>query len=155
LSRVAIGESPSVVITSDSGNEPSLAVRSDGRAVVAWYDGVNSSTPVTWASEYDPVAGTWSVRQQISDPSATDSNATAGAAIGTAGLVIVWQNTHALAGGGQDSYICAKTKAFADGGTDTFTYGYDRLSRLTSVTGPDGNPTYAYDPSGALAPGLT
>ncbi len=140
--------SPSVVITSDGGNEPSLSVRSDGRAVVAWYDGVNSSTPVTWASEYDPAAGTWSARQRISDPSATDSNATAAAAIGASGMVVAWQNTHSLPGGGQDTDIYAKTKSFAGGGTDTFTYGYDRLSRLTSVTGADGNPTYGYDPVG-------
>jgi RHS repeat-associated protein len=33
-------------------------------------------------------------------------------------------------------------------GIDASTYGYDRLSRLTTVTGPDGPRTYAYDPAG-------
>ena len=33
-------------------------------------------------------------------------------------------------------------------GLDATTYGYDRLYRLTSVVGPDGSPTYAYDPVG-------
>lgn len=33
-------------------------------------------------------------------------------------------------------------------GVDASTYGYDRLSRLTSATGPDGARTYAYDPVG-------
>jgi RHS repeat-associated protein len=33
-------------------------------------------------------------------------------------------------------------------GLDTSTYGYDRLSRLTSAAGADGAATYAYDPVG-------
>jgi RHS repeat-associated protein len=33
-------------------------------------------------------------------------------------------------------------------GLDATTYGYDRLYRLTSVSGPDGSPTYTYDPVG-------
>jgi YD repeat-containing protein len=33
-------------------------------------------------------------------------------------------------------------------GIDAATYGYDRLSRLTGVDGPDGARTYGYDPAG-------
>jgi RHS repeat-associated protein len=32
-----------------------------------------------------------------------------------------------------------------DEGTDAWTYAYDRLYRVTGVTGPDGNRTYGYD----------
>jgi YD repeat-containing protein len=38
--------------------------------------------------------------------------------------------------------------AVAINGAQLVAAGYDCLSRLTSVTGPDGNRTYAYDPVG-------
>jgi len=99
------------------------------------------------ASEYDPASGTWAPKERISDPTAANTDAPQ-AAIGTTGVVIAWKDTHNLPGGGQEDDIIAKTKSFTGGGTDTFAYGYDRLSRLTSVTGPDGAPTYGYDPVG-------
>jgi RHS repeat-associated protein len=137
---------PSVMLAS-SGNWPSLAVRSDGRAVAAWCECETSLVNHVWASEYDPATGTWAPKEQISDPSATADAGIARPAIGTTGIVLVWSTTHILGSGGQDD-IFAKAKSFSAGGTDSFAYGYDRLYRLTSVTGPDGNPTYGYDPVG-------
>jgi RHS repeat-associated protein len=50
---------------------------------------------------------------------------------------------------GGDADIYARLKPLAGyGGPDTFAAGYDRLDRLTSVTGPDGNRSYTYDPVG-------
>lgn len=51
-----------------------------------------------------------------------------------------------------DADIYARLKPLAGyGGPDTLAAGYDRLDRLTSVTGPDGNRTYTYDPLGNRA----
>jgi RHS repeat-associated protein len=147
--RRAAGSSiwaPSVVVASN-GLNPSLAVRSDGRAVLAWTEAVGFDRTV-WASEYDPAIGTWAPKEQISDPSPTGNTDVPLAAISTTGIVIAWKDTHDLPGGGQDDDIVAKAKSFSGAGTDSFTYAYDRLYRLTSVTGPDGNPTYGYDPLG-------
>jgi RHS repeat-associated protein len=137
---------PSVMLAS-SGNWPSLAVRSDGRAVAAWCECETSLVNHVWASEYDPATGTWASKEQISDPSATADAGIARPAIGTNGIVLVWSTTHILGSGGQDD-IFAKAKSFSAGGTDSFAYGYDHLYRLTTVDGPDGNPTYGYDPDG-------
>ena len=52
--------SPSVVVAADGANYPSLSVRSDGAALLAWYDGFNATAPNVWTSDYDPTSGSWS-----------------------------------------------------------------------------------------------
>jgi RHS repeat-associated protein len=136
---------PSTVVASNALN-PVVAVRADGRASLTWTEPAGSVRTV-WASEYDPASGTWAPKERISDPTAANTDSPQ-AAIGTSVIVIAWTNSHDVPGFGTESDIVAKAKSFTGGGTDTFAYGYDRLSRLTSVAGPDGNPTYGYDPLG-------
>ncbi len=136
--------SASVVVAADGANVPSLSVRSDGKALLAWYDGFNSNTSNIWSSEYDPAAGTWSSPLMVND--AGVGPCCPAAAIGATTEHVVWQSYPGATGA--DIYGRSKSLTGGGGGTDTFTYGYDRLYRLTNVTGPDGAPTYGYDPVG-------
>ena len=103
--------SPSVVIAANGGNMPSISVRGDGKAVVAWYDGLNSTTPKSWASFYSPTALTWSTAEQISDATASDGD-TSAPGLGNGIVVVVYQHAHDV-GTGRPNDIYAKTKPFS------------------------------------------
>lgn len=80
-------------------------------------------------------AGGAQVNEASSGPwLAGDGTAVAFASVGTN---LVPTDTDATS----DSYVRGP-------GLDASTYAYDRLYRLTSVSGPDGPRTYAYDPAG-------
>jgi Mg-chelatase subunit ChlD len=59
--------SPSVLLANSGTNSPSLSVASDGSALAAWTDGVNSPTSVLWGSDRDPTTGTWSAPEVLND----------------------------------------------------------------------------------------
>ena len=81
----------SVVIAAEGGNAPSIAVRTDGRAFVAWHDGdAGTQYPEVWGAAYD--AGSWSAPERIdaSDPGHAASSAAA--AIDASKVIVVWKD---------------------------------------------------------------
>jgi RHS repeat-associated protein len=128
--------SASVVVTAAGAFNPSLSVAPDGRALATWHTGGNN-----FSSDRDPATGVWSAPVAVNDTGST-AGLTWGE-LGTTRDVIAWTNG---TGAGIDIY--ARTRSGAGGGTDAFSYGYDRLSRLAAVSGPDGSRTYGYDPAG-------
>ncbi len=102
---------PSVVVAADGANTPSLAMRSDGVGFVAWYDGINSTTPRLNGSSFNPSAGAWSGIEEISDPIPADGNVEPAVVLGSDSIFVVYQNAHALQGGGNEVDIVAKTRA--------------------------------------------
>ena len=128
--------SASVNLGGSDANYPRVAVRADGRAYAVWQG------PSISGSEYNAGTGTWSALEQVALPG--EAAERPAVAISSAQLIAVWDSAPA---GSTDVYARVKTLA-GYGGPDTFAAGYDRLSRLTSVSGPDGNRTYVYDPVG-------
>jgi RHS repeat-associated protein len=141
---------PSVIVATDGGNSPSIAVRADGRAYIAWHDGDFSTLyPKAWGSSYDPAAGSWSTPERIDSNGSDHGAAAPAAAIDATRIMVVWKNALNVPSGNNDDDIVSRFRSTAGGsGQDTFAYGYDRLYRLTSVSGPDGSRTYGYDPVG-------
>jgi RHS repeat-associated protein len=131
--------SPSVLLAAGAIDKPSLSVAADGRALATWSVGSNN-----FSSDRDPTTGAWS-----SPAAVNDTGSTAGSTwgeLGTARDVVAWTN-----GAGASIDIYARTRTGSGGGTEAFSYGYDRLYRLTTVSGPDGSRTYGYDPVGNRA----
>jgi RHS repeat-associated protein len=122
----------SVNIGGSDVQHPRLAVRSDGRAYAVWQG------PSATGSEYNPTTGLWSAPEPVSAP--TEAGAEPSVAINSSQLIVLYEDT--------GLYARIKPLGTGYGGPDTFSYGYDKLYRLTSVTGLDGNRTYAYDPAG-------
>jgi RHS repeat-associated protein len=138
---------PSVAISSADSREPSLALRTDGHAHLAWHNGpaVVGSTQSVWTADFDPGPATWSTPEQLSQLAAGTASGRASAAMDGSRTVVLFD------GGPQTpSYnpeILVRVRTIASG-TDAFSYGYDRLSRLTSVTNPGDDAGYSYDPVG-------
>ena len=131
--------SASVAVGGSLSNAPSIGVRPDGHAYVAWSNGTLGTLTTVWGSEYDPGAGTWAAPERLTDPAEEG----AAAAVGYTAVQLVVLDQRRPSGGTYDIY--SRRKAL---GGDESAYGYDRLSRLVTVTGPDGARTYAYDPLG-------
>jgi RHS repeat-associated protein len=129
----------SVAVGGSLSNAPSILVRSDGRAYVAWFNGTPGSLTTVWGSEYDAGLGTWSAPERLT--STTEEAANPFVAFSSSQLVVVYQRKPTS--GNYDIYNERKTLA-----GDDYKYGYDRLYQLTSVSGPDGAKTYSYDPAG-------
>jgi RHS repeat-associated protein len=129
--------SASIIVGGSLSSLPSLAVRPDGRAYGTWSNGAFGSTTV-WGSEYDPTTLSWSAAERLSEP--TDAAYRPAVGYSSTQLIVLYERP--IGNGGQ---IFSRRKALA--GDETY-YGYDRLYRLTSVVGPDGPRSYAYDPVG-------
>jgi RHS repeat-associated protein len=129
----------SVSIGGSDAADPHLAVRSDGRGEVAWQTGWPG---IISAAEYNAGNGIWSSPETVSAKGETGQHPAL--AIDGGQLIALWDSGPL---GNPDIY--ARLKPLAGyGGPDTFAAGYDRLDRLTSVDGPDGNRSYTYDPVG-------
>lgn len=101
----------STVIAANGADFPSLAVRSDGKAYVAWYDGSNDPYSNIWGSLYDQSTGTWSAAEQIDDNGVQDGAWYAAAAIDMSKVVVVFQQSTHLQSGGADDDIMGRTRA--------------------------------------------
>jgi hypothetical protein len=109
--RVAGGStwSPSVLISGNGGNEPSVAVRPDGRAIVAWYDGLNSFSPNEWASDYDPSSATWLAPTQVTS---TGWGFNPGVGINSSGELVLYYGSNTAG----DEDIRAQFRSLTGGG---------------------------------------
>ena len=84
---------PSVVVAADGGNSPSLTVRTDGRAYVAWHNGDFSTIfPRVYCSMYNPSTGTWSTPERIDTSPADHGAATPALALDATRLVALWRD---------------------------------------------------------------
>jgi RHS repeat-associated protein len=90
-----------------------------------------------WGSQFDPNAGSWSARQQVSDGAVnTGGNTTfppdvrIAVAFASSQITAGWEDGR---NGNPDIYSRRATLSAA---VDHFTYAYDGLNRLTSATGP-------------------
>ena len=93
--RLASGGSwgPSVVVTADGGNSPSIAVRADGRAFVVWHDGdASTQYPKVWGSAYHAGAGSWSAAERIDASDPGHAASAAAAAIDASKVIVVWKD---------------------------------------------------------------
>jgi hypothetical protein len=82
---------PSVVVSAAGSNSPSLGVRADGRAYVAWYDGINAQFPNIWGSTYDPGTGTWATPEQLNQTTNPDEYRSPSVGIGPTLQVVLFQ----------------------------------------------------------------
>jgi RHS repeat-associated protein len=92
-----------------------------------------------WGSEYDPATLSWAAAERLTDTAEEAANP----AVGFTASQLVVLYPRRPSGGNYDIYM--RRKALAG---DEYVYGYDRLYRLTAVTGPDGPRSYTYDPAG-------
>ncbi|HEX5824722.1 MAG TPA: RHS repeat-associated core domain-containing protein [Candidatus Limnocylindrales bacterium] len=122
-----------------TSNAPSIAVRPDGRAYLAWSNGTLGTLTTVWGAEYDPATGTWTSPEQLTVGS--EEAASAAVAFSNGQLVVSYQRRPT--GGNYD--IFSRRKSL---GGEQSSFGYDALSRLVSVSGPDGPRSYSYDPVG-------
>jgi hypothetical protein len=100
---------PSTVIASDGGIAPSLAVRADGDAFVAWQDGYcSASCPRVWGAGYDLGSGTWSVAERIDTNGSGLCAAAPSAALDAGHTIVVWKNSLNLPSGENDDDIYAR-----------------------------------------------
>ena len=101
---------PSVVVSTNGSNGPSLSVGSAGRAFVAWQDGSYPPTGNThvWGSMFDPVAGSWSTAERLDDGGTNDSASQPATAIAGTKTILIWQNATGLQGGGHDNQVWAR-----------------------------------------------
>jgi RHS repeat-associated protein len=129
----------SVAIGGSQANVPSILVRADGRAYASWYNGAPGSLTTVWGSAYDAGTNAWSPGERLTDTAEEAANPVM--TFTTAQLSVLYQRKPT--GGNYDIHI--KRKVLAG---DSYGYGYDRLYRLTSVSGVDGGTTYSYDPAG-------
>jgi len=137
----------SSIVAADGANTPSLSAGADGRVILTWYDGLNALFPNVHVSEYDPSTGSWTSPQQLNQDGGTKPASSPAAALGPDRAVVVWQSGTNVSGD-YDYDVLASSKPLAGTGTDSFSYGYDRLYRLTSVTNPGDDAAYSYDPVG-------
>lgn len=118
-------------VVSDAAAVPtslSLSVRSDGKAFAAWEDARGTSYDI-WGAEYDPATVSWGTSFRIDDdPGSTVQRRPAVAANATE-MVVAWRDDRL---GNPD--IRARRATFHSG-LDRFTFTYDGLNRLLSVTG--------------------
>jgi RHS repeat-associated protein len=94
----------------------------------------------------DRTAGTTTLRSFASGGSTPGNDQSLNPAISSDGKTVAFESdaTNLII----DDTNAARDVFVRGSGVDASTYGYDRLSRLTSVGGPDGSRTYGYDPSG-------
>ena len=99
----------STIVAADGGNSPSLAVRSDGRAYVAWHDG-NSGTayPKLWGATF--ATGTWSAPERI-DANGSDHGAdSAATALDSTRVIVLWSNGLSVPSGENDDDILNRAR---------------------------------------------
>ena len=138
----------SVVVSATDSREPSISVRSDGQAYVAWHNGTFAIgvTQSVWGAGFDPSVGSWTSPEQLSQLPAGTASGRASVAFDASRTIVLFDAgaltpTHA-------PDIIARVRTSGAAGSDAFAYGYDRLSRLTSVANPGDDAAYSYDPVG-------
>ena len=83
----------STVVTSDGGNAPSIAVRTDGRAFLVWHDGdAYTEYPKVWGSGFDLGTGSWSAPERIDASDPGHSASAAAVAIDATKVLVVWKD---------------------------------------------------------------
>lgn len=102
----------STIVAADGGNSPSLAVRADGRAYVAWHDGDSSTLyPKLWGSSYDPGTGSWSTPERIDTNGSDHGAATPAAALDASRIMVLWKNALNVPSGQNDDDILSRVRA--------------------------------------------
>ncbi len=134
MSRLASGTSTwsaSTAVTSgaDRPQSVALAVRTDGKAYLAFHDNRSGNNDV-YVREYDPWLSTWSASTLATDDAGSAAQQSPTVAYTAAELIVSWRDDRA---GNAD--VRARRAALA-GGSDHFTFAYDGLARLTTVNGP-------------------
>lgn len=138
MSRLLAGSStwePSRVVSDPAARPqgvdwPVLAVRADGSAFAGWLDsrGAGFNQAPVYGSDYDPATVTWTVSQLL-----TTNRSHGGPALAadSTQVALVWAD-------GESSFppnILYRRRT-SGSGVDHFSYAYDGLNRLTSVSGP-------------------
>lgn len=102
----------SVMVAANGGNSPSIAVRGDGRAYLAWHDGDFSTLyPKLWGSSYDPGAGSWSAPERIDTNGPEHGAATPATALDASRILVLWKNALSLDSGENNDDILARVRA--------------------------------------------
>ena len=120
-------------VISDAAAEPvSLAASAtaDGHMFVVWQDARGTSYDI-WGTEYDPATGSWSTPIRIDDDPASSAQLRPTVAVSATEVAAAWRDSRT---GNPD--IRARLRATQGPGVDQFTYAYDGLNRLTTVSGP-------------------
>jgi Mg-chelatase subunit ChlD len=102
---------PSTIVAADGGNSPSITVRTDGRAFVAWHDGdFNTLYPKVWGARYDQATGTWSTPERIDINGSDHGAAMPTAAIDSSRILVLWKNALSLPSGNNDDDILSRVR---------------------------------------------
>jgi hypothetical protein len=100
---------PSTVIAADGGNSPSIAVRTDGRAYLAWHDGdFSTAYPKLWGSTFSQSTGTWSAAERIDMNGSDHGAATPAVAINSTRVFVLWKNALSVPSGANNDDILAR-----------------------------------------------
>jgi Mg-chelatase subunit ChlD len=103
---------PSTIVAADGGNSSSIAVRTDGRAYVAWHDGdFNTLYPKLWGARYDQATGLWSTPERIDTNGSDHGAATPAIAIDPNRIIVTWKNALSIPSGNNDDDIFSRMRA--------------------------------------------
>jgi RHS repeat-associated protein len=133
MSRLASGTaiwSASTAVTSGADRPLSvaLAVRTDGKAYLAFHDNRSGNNDV-YVREYDPWLNQWGVSTLASDDAGSAAQQSPTVAYTSTEVMLGWRDDRS---GNAD--VRARRAALA-GGVDHFGYTYDGLNRLTAESG--------------------
>ncbi|HEX5166658.1 MAG TPA: hypothetical protein VFV93_14740, partial [Thermomicrobiales bacterium] len=95
---------PVVTVGGSDVNLPSIAVRGDGRAFVAWYQGLATTLTTLHASEYQPGTGTWTSPELLTDPAV--ESGTPSVAVDSSQVIVLYHGRPA--GGSYEIYAKRK-----------------------------------------------
>ena len=95
---------PVVTVGGSNVNLPSVAVRGDGRAFIAWFQGTPSTLTTLYESEFDPGAGAWTSPALLTDPAVEAG--TPAVAVDSSQVIVVYHGRPA--GGDYDIYAKRK-----------------------------------------------